>query len=288
MSRLRTVLSLILLPAILSPVCGSVTAPAPTTLIVCAPGYPGTTILAQPRMDRFAREIAASAGRSEESVRAVYFETVQGGLGHMKKVDAALALVPLSFYMTYGDELKLSPKLQVIRGDWATEVWSLVAHRGSLQDPEALAGWEVTGRPGHAPQFVREILLGGWGEVPEEARITFTSAVLSALRRAAAGQKTAVLLDRAQSEALSAMPFADALEIVHQTRPLPGHLACTIGDRPHPENLDEIIEALLRLHTRPGGEEILEALRMTRFVVVDAEAFSELGHPIATPREAGP
>ena len=40
---------------------------------------------------------------------------------------------------------------------------------------------------GYAPAFVRDVALGGWGELPDGLEIRFASRVLGGLRKAAAG-----------------------------------------------------------------------------------------------------
>ncbi len=49
-------------------------------IVICAPGYPGSTAEAQPAMDGLAAAITAAAGWDDGAVQAVYFETEEGGL----------------------------------------------------------------------------------------------------------------------------------------------------------------------------------------------------------------
>lgn len=245
---------------------------APKRLVICAPGYPGTTAQAQPSMDSFARAAERAAGWAEGDLGAVYHEAEAAGLERLGDAEAALALVPLPFLLEHGEKLGLHPRLRVVQEAGADEVWSLVAPRGQVTSPASLEGWEVTGTPAYAPGFVRGPALGGWGELPATARITFTPRPLSALRRAAAGEKVAVILDRAQTEALASLPFAEDLEIVTRSGPLPGALLCTVAGRIDEARAGALIEGLLRLHEKEGGAEILRSLRMTRFDEVDPEA----------------
>ncbi len=245
---------------------------APKRLVVCAPGYPGTTAQAQPSMDAFARAAGRAAGWAEGDLGAVYHETETGGLERLRDAEAALALVPLPFLLKHGEELGLRPRLRVVQEAGADEVWSLVVPRGRVSSPASLEGWEVTGTPAYAPGFVRGPALGGWGELPASARITFTPSPLSALRRAAAGEKVAVILDRAQTEALASLPFAENLEIVTRSGPLPGVLLCTVDGRIDETRAGALIEGLLRLHREEGGTELLGSLRMRRFDEIDPEA----------------
>ena len=205
-------------------------------------------------------------------MQAAYFETAESGLKRLADSDAALALVSLPFFLQHEGALRLAPRLQVVQESGATETWGLAARRGRLASAAALDGWEITGTAGYAPDFVRGPLLGGWGTPPGTARITFTANVLSALRRAAAGEPVAVLVDGAQAAALASLPFASDLEIVARSRPLPGTILCSVGARLGGADARALLGGLQRLHTRPEWAEVLKTMRMTRFEAVDAAA----------------
>jgi len=239
------------------------------TLVVCAPGYPGTTAEAQPTMDRFAAAAAEAAGWRPGDLAAVYHETLKGGVDRLGAAEAGLALVTLPFYLEERARLRLAPRLQVAIEPGGAETWSLVAKKGLLGSAAALDGWEVLGSAGYSPAFVRGTILGGWGAVPKSARIAFAPAALSALRRAASGEKTAVILDAAGAAALPTLPFASDLEVVARSAALPASLLCTVGDRLPPRDADRLIEGLKRLHRAPAGAAILESMRMQRFEPVD-------------------
>src|SRR5512135_3111909 len=61
--------------------------PAPVTLVVCAPGYPGSTDEARPAMDALASAVAARAGWTPSELTAVYFESEKGGLDRLAAAD---------------------------------------------------------------------------------------------------------------------------------------------------------------------------------------------------------
>ncbi len=244
----------------------------PRTMVICAPGFPGDTESAQPTMDAFALAAAAAAEWSAGSLRAVYHPTEQGGLDRIAGDDVALVIVPLPFFLRTGERFDLRPALLAENASGTEEIWSLAARRGAVASAAALEGWEITGRPGYAPAFVRGPILGEWGRLPDSTRITATSGVLGALRRAAAGEKVAVLLDAAQTASLSSLPFAGDLEIVARSGRLPGGVLCTVGDRLQDGAADAFIRGMLRLHRSQAGEEALAGMRLKRFRKLDEEA----------------
>jgi hypothetical protein len=221
-------------------------------------------------MDAFARSAGLAAGWPAGRLGAVYHETEKGGLNRLAVDDAAAALVPLPFFLQHGAALDLKPRLEAEQDSGATEVWSLVAKKGVIVSPASLDGWELTGRSGYAPGFVRGPALHGWGAVPATVRITFSAGILSVLRRAADGERIAVLLDGEQSAALASLPFAADLEVVARSNPLPVSMLSLVGDRLASAEAEALVKALLRLHQTEVGKEALKRMRMKRFLPVDA------------------
>jgi len=276
---------------------GSPAAPAsapasakPRVLVACAPGYPGNTTEAQSTMDAFARVVGAAAGWPEGRLGAVYHESLAGGVARLREGDAVLALVTLPLFLQEGRRLGLTPRLQAVPESGVSEVFSLVARRGAVTTAASLDGWEVTGNVGYAPAFVRGPILASWGTLPPTTRITFSPAVLSALRRAAAGEKLAVILDAAATAALPTLPFASELEVVTGSRPLPASLLCTIGKRLPPRDADAVVVALQRLAESPSGAEALRSIRLSRFQPIDTKELeaSRQAYASAAPPDAAP
>jgi hypothetical protein len=268
----RAVPAMTLLALALAGGASATGATPPRMLVICSPGSPGTTAQAQPTLDAFAAAAGKAAGWPAGTLGAVYFEGAESGIPRLKQVDAALAMVPLAFLMEHGAELSLTPRMAAVADSGPTEVWSLVAKKGAANAPASLSGWEVTGTPGYAAGFVRGAILAGWGPLPSDAKITFTPRPLGALRRAASGEKVAVILDAAQTAALTSLPFGADLEVVHRSRPLPSGYLCTVGDRLTASEGDKLFDGLARLHEKDDGREILKTMRMTRFEPVDRKA----------------
>ncbi len=263
-------------------------APAPKTIVVCAPGYPGTTAAAQPTMDAFARDAGAASGWPSGRLHAVYHETAEGGLQRLAEADAALALVSLPFFLQHEKALGLVPRLQVVQGSGAAGAWGLAARRGRVTSPAALDGFEITGVAGYTPGFVRGAVLSGFGPLPATARITFTPNVLSALRRAAAGEPVAVIVDAAQAAAMTSLPFGGDLEIVARSPAMPETLLCLVGTRLTKRDAEALMKGLQRLHTQSAWAETLAGMRMTRFEPADAVALDAARKAFAAAPPAGP
>ena len=239
------------------------------TLVVCAPGYPGSRAEAQPTMDALARALSREAG---SEVRAVYEETEAGGLERLRAKDAALLLSPLPFWFTHKAALKLAARLQAVpRGGEALERWALV---GGRESASSLEGHSVLSTAGYAEGFVHAIA----PSLPKDAKIEQTSGVLSALRRAANGDKVVVLLDGTQAGAVQKLPFASQLRTLQTSAPVPGALLSTVGGRLDSKRARALLQALQRLSKTEEGRAALAGAQLEGFVPVDAAALGAL-HP---------
>jgi len=239
------------------------------TLVTCAPGYPGNTEQAQPTMDDFSAHAARVAGWTEATLDAVYYNDLEEGLARIEQSDAALALVPLPFYLEYSERLDLRPILEVMMAENPPKTWTLVTGKGKVAGPASLDGWEITGRGGYSATFVRNVALEGWGALPETADVTFSTRAVSALRKASRGEPVAVLLDGEQSAALDGLPFAAELDRVYESGQFPPSLLCVVGDRLPADKIDELAEGLIGMSGKKTGRETLSQLRMSGFEPVD-------------------
>jgi hypothetical protein len=268
--RVGTALAILLGAA--SPAAAAAEPPASgaVTLVICAPGYPGSTAEAGSVMERFAQAVAAAAGLARGTLSAEYHETEKGGLQRLARPDAALLFAPLPFFLAHEADLRLQARAQaVMQGGEASETYSLVAGKGTASGPEALAGWEIQSTVAYAPRFVRGPALSGWGVLPATTRLVFSGAVLTGLRRAAARERVALLLDRAQAAGLASLPYAADLEVLTRSAPLPAFVVATVKDRVSPKRAGQLVAALLALASRPDGPEVLASLRLSRFVPLD-------------------
>ena len=245
------------------------------TIVVCAPGSPGTAEEAQGAMDAFAAAVAAKAGFPATAVGAVYAAAEDAGIARLRAPDAAIAMVSLPFFLKHEKALALRAELAAVQqGAAPTERWSLVAKKGRVASPAALDGFTILSSAGFAPGFVRGPALGGWGKLPASVRIVQSSAVLSALRRAAAGEPVAVLLDAAQTAALPSLPVAAALEALARSPELPAGVVAVADRRLPPARWTKVAAALRELPADPAGAEALAGIRMARFVPIDAKALA--------------
>ena len=243
---------------------GALLSAAAVTLVFCAPGYPGEAGDAQPYVDQFAKAAAAAAGWPAGSLSAVYDPTEEGGLAKLARPEAALAFVPYPFFVQHQAQLKLAAVVDAdVTGTGPRERWTLVAKRDRVTGAASLTGLTIVSTAGYAPEFVTHSALGKW---PLTGEVQSTGQVLSALRRAAAGEAVVVLLDQTQAASLASLPFASELRPVLQSPELPVAVLAAVGSRVGSARLASLRAALLKLGQDPGSAELLASMRLRGFV----------------------
>ena len=241
---------------------------AAVTLVVCAPGSPGTSVEAQSAMDALAASLARAAHLPPGSIAAVYDETEAGGLKRLGEKSAGMVLATLPFFLAHEQDLRLQARLSAMpQGGEALERWTLVTGK---DHPPALDGYVVQSSAGFSKRFVRAAA----PKLPGQAQIEPVTAVLSSLRRAANGEKVAVLLDGAQSASLQTLPFANSLAVVGASPPMPVAVIATVSKRIHEERWKELEGAFLRLTEDRSARSALDGVRMAGFVPLDEKALA--------------
>jgi len=236
------------------------------TLVFCAPGYPGGAGDAQPLIDQFTNAAVAISGWPAGSLTAVYDPTEEGGLAKLGSADAVLAFVPYPFFVEHAAQLHLTPLVQADVADVGPQQrWTLVAKSGHVTGPASMSGYTILSVAGYAPNFVRHIALEGWA-LPSDVKIESTGQILSALRRVAAGEQVAVLLDRTQAAALPSLPFASELKVVRQSPELPVAIIAVVDSRVTAGRARALQAGLLKIGRVSGSADSLAPLRLHGFV----------------------
>jgi hypothetical protein len=177
-----------------------------------------------------------------------------------------LAFVPYPFFVEHAGELQLTPLVQADVTDIGPQQrWTLVAKSGRVAGPASMQGFTILSVAGYAPNFVRHVALEGWA-LPPDVRIESTGQILSALRRVAAGEPLAVLLDQSQAAALASLPFAGDLKTVTQSAELPVALIAVVGSRLPAGRAQTLKAGLLKMGQAPQGADSLAPLRLRGFV----------------------
>ncbi|HEX5064073.1 MAG TPA: PhnD/SsuA/transferrin family substrate-binding protein [Kofleriaceae bacterium] len=244
-------------------------APGKLLLVICSPGSPGSTEEAQPRIDAFARALSAKAGTT---ITAVYEPTEAGGVKQLG--GAAVGVVSLPFFLVHEKDLGMHARLVAVQeGRPALESWVLVAQKGRIHKAEELAGFTIASSAAFAPGFVRAAT-AGLGALPANVKLQEMTAVLSSLRRAAAGEPIAVLLDGPQAGALKSLAFADKLDVVTRSPAWPAGIVVSLDARMPAKAWAPIQTALTGLAADRAAAQTLAAIQIAKFVALDEKSLA--------------
>ncbi len=185
----------------------------------------------------------------------------------LNSADAVLAFVPYPFFVEHAAQLHLTPLVQADVADIGLQQrWTLVAKAGRITGPASMAGFTILSIAGYAPDFVRHSALEAWA-LPPDVKIESTGQILSALRRVAAGEPLAVLLDQTQAAALPSLPFAAELKAVTQSAELPVALIAVVDSRLPAGRARALQKGLLKMGHAAGSADTLAPLRLRGFVL---------------------
>jgi len=241
-------------------------AAAVSTLVFCAPGYPGGASDAQPFVDQFAAAAVKAAGW-QGSLAAIYDPTDEGSLAKLANPDAVLAFVPYPFFVEHGAKLHLTPLAQAdVAGTGTQQRWSLVGKTGKVTGATSLGGYTILSVAGYAPEFVRHSALESW-TLPADVKIQSTGQILSTLRKVASGDPSVALLDQSQATALTTLPFASDLKTVTQSAPLPVALIVVVDSRVPAPRAKMFQAGLLKMGHGGEATDVLSNLRLQGFVM---------------------
>jgi hypothetical protein len=241
-------------------------AAAVSTLVFCAPGYPGAAGDAQPFVDQFAAAAVKAAGWPT-GLAAIYDPTDEGSVAKLSSPDAVLAFVPYPFFVQHGSQFHFTPLAQAdVAGTGTRQHWTLVAKAGKVTGPASLAGYTIVSVAGYAPEFIRHAALAAWTP-PADVKVVYSGQILSALRRVAAGEQSVALLDQTQTAALPTLPFANDVKPVIQSSDLPVALIVVVESRVPEARAKALQAGLLKMGHGGEGSDALSQLRLQGFVV---------------------
>jgi ABC transporter, phosphonate, periplasmic substrate-binding protein len=240
---------------------------AVSTLVFCAPGYPGAAGDAQPFVNQFAAAIVKATGWPTGSLAAIYDPTDEGSVAKLASPDVVLAFVPYPFFVEHGTQFHFTPLAQAdVAGTGTSQRWTLVARPGKVTGPASLAGYTILSVAGYAPEFVRHTVLEGW-PIPADVKIQFTGQILSGLRRVASGEQSVALLDQTQTTALATLPFANDLKAVTQSGELPVAILAVVDSRVPAPRAKALQAVLLKMGHGGEASDVLSQLRLQGFVM---------------------
>lgn len=229
--------------------------------------------------DKLARELAAhlgdAAGLDGVELEAAYFTTNEAAAAYVRKHKDGFVLGGLGFFLSQRKSLKLVPLARLAGKSGDREEFAVVVRKGRYASLDSLRGKTLTGSVlADDARYVDRFALGGKLATKDFVR-TPTTRPLSALRKLAAGEGDAVLLNRAQHEALATTPLAAQLDVIFRSGRVPT-VGLMMAATPRTRALRErIVHAVTKLCDTPKGAPVCQTYGITGFQPMGEDALAD-------------
>lgn len=203
---------------------GTAAEAAPQTLLVCAPGGPGSTADAKERLDAFFRAFEAKTGMP---IQGEYHTTQAGCDAFAAASKPTLAIFPYSHYFARRAADKLLPVAQVIRKGQGQNRYFLVAKKGATL--ESLAGKKLMSSHLADAEFLSKAAFDSKVDLRAGFEGQEVSTAIKAIKALARDKADVILLDENEHTSLADLALSADFAIVAESEPLPGAPLVVVG-----------------------------------------------------------
>ena len=249
---------------------------APVALAIVNPGGPDAGSEGDKLAAELAAHLGASAGIEPAQIEAAYFNQLPAAATYLKKHKDAFVLGGLGVFLAQRQARKLVPLARLVGAGGSDEEFTVVVRKGRYGSLDELRGKALQGSVlADDARFVDRFVFGGKLTASKHFRCTPTERPLSALRKLGADEVDAVLLNRAQFEALKAMPLFEKLEVVHRSGPVPT-VGLMMAATPRTRALkDRIVQSVSKLCGTEQGAPVCKTYGITGFAPMAEDALGE-------------
>jgi len=229
-------------------------------MLLCLPGFPGTSVQAQPYIDKMLRHLETKLGWEQGSMTGLYLPDGEDAAGKLAALQPGLALVDPSVYAGNHKSLGMQVIAKVEVGGSAPQTYSVVTRTDGPADLASLAGKKMVGPVAHDERYVVNVLLDK--KLPlGSLRLDVQQRPLKALRDVVRGKADAAIVGRDVIEHMGELDFATELRVIHTSKPLPPPAVVVIGEgKKHAAALKEV---LVGICGRPDGKDLCKSLTLT-------------------------
>lgn len=245
-------------------------------LAIVNPGGPDAGAEGSKLAAELAAHLAASAGIAPAKLRAAYFNQTASALTYLKKHKEAFVLGGLGVFLGQRKALKLVPLARLVGKTGGDEEFSVVVRKGRYASLQELRGKTLLGSVlADDARYVDRFAFGGKLEASKWFRCMPSERPLSALRKLAADEVDAVLLNRVQLEALRPMPLFEKLQVLHSSGPVPT-VGLMMTATPRTRALrDKVVQAVSKLCGAEKAAPVCQTYGITGFEPMSEDALAE-------------
>ncbi len=247
--------------------------------ILIQPGYPGSSVEAQPFVKKFQKTLEVTA--KIKLAHGAYHNNEEEALKALKAKPAKLGILSLGMYFKYQEKFKLTPLAWSQPG----AKFYLLVRDGDVKSLEELKGKKISGTPFLEPEFVKSIL---FGEKDEKGNLKVSNALYSswvitsakyasrALRFLKRSRRDAVLLSEIDYLGAKKLELLKGFKVLHSTQAYPSAVVVSFNEQLDKDQQKRVQGAFFNLSKDSAGKELLKTMSLKEFSKVDPKILKEL------------
>ncbi|MDJ0762558.1 MAG: PhnD/SsuA/transferrin family substrate-binding protein [Myxococcota bacterium] len=242
-------------------------------MLLCLPGFPGTSSQAQPYVDKMLRYLEPKLGWSAGTITGLYLPDGAAASKKLLEVKPGIALVGPSIYAAHQKALRMQVIAKVEVDGRGAETYAIVTKKDGPSSLAALVGKTIEGTVVHDEKYIYNVLLD---QQISPGKIGLKSEIrpLKSLRNVARGRVDGAIVDASVQRHMASLPFADELQVIYTSKPVPPPAVVVMGEgRKHAEKLKK---ALVGLCQRPDGQDLCRALMLTSILAASDADYKAL------------
>ena len=233
---------------------------APKELLLCLPGFPGSQAQAQPFVDKMLRHLEAKLKWRPLSLRGIYIPDGDLAVRQLRVKQPEIALVGPSIFV--GEQKKLGMKViaKIEVNGRSEEVYSVITRKDGPSTINDLMGKKVEGAVVHNEKYVYNVL---FDRQLKSGQLTLESQKrpLKSLRNVVRKKSDAAIVDQSVVDHLGELPFANELQVIYVTKPVPSALVVVMGQgKKQAVKLKSMLVGMCR---QPDGKQLCQTLTIS-------------------------
>jgi ABC-type amino acid transport substrate-binding protein len=245
-------------------------------LVIVNPGGPDAGAEGNKLAGELAAHLASSAGIDAAQLEAAYFNQTAPAITYLKKHKDAFLLGGLGVFLSQRKALNLVPLARLAGKSGSDEEFSVVVRKGRYASLDELKGKNLVGSVlADDGRYVDRFAFGGKLAASTWFKCTPSERPLSALRKLASDDVDAVLVNRAQLEALKAMPLAEKTQVIYSSGPVPTVGLMMAATARTKALRDPVVQAVSKLCGTEKGAPVCQTYGITGFEPVAENALAD-------------
>ncbi len=243
-------------------------------VLVCYPG--GGTVKARqakPAMDKMLGVLQSLGGWPKGTFRHEFTSKVDECRKLLAEKKPAFVISSLGLFLEHRTTHHLTPLARPRIAGSSDEIFRVLVKKGGYETLADLKGKSLGGSLLAEPAFLRRVVFKGGIDPAAHFQLKPTGRALRALRKLARGKLDAVLVNEQQFRALAGLPFAQDLEPVFTSDPLPQVGLAADEKKTTPADRKRLTGALSKMCDHEQGKEICEMFGLEAFVPADPGAY---------------